>query len=102
MFVDGFNKEKALFLCMKRWTPNYEPTDEMKEAIEKVHYACLNDTPVRKKYVLMLFPDFSMDFNVPFSKLNMAEPVLEKAYKKAAEYKENEKARYKDYYDIKK
>ncbi len=41
------------------------PNEELKEALEKVHYALQHDTPIRKKYVYKVFPDIDISNMVP-------------------------------------
>ena len=103
IMLKGFNKERALTVVtayhMQAKAKQYDPDEDMIEALEKVHYACVNDQPLKKRYVLRVLPDFRMEMNIPFNKMDMSEPTLKKFYDKAKEEKENEKTRNKDYYN---
>ena len=69
----GFNKERALSVISSYYVQSkarqISPDEEMIEALEKVHYGWMNNTPVRKETVLKVLPDFKMNLNTSFSKV---------------------------------
>eukprot|EP00343_Euplotes_focardii_P001900 CAMPEP_0205803812 /NCGR_PEP_ID=MMETSP0205-20121125/6557_1 /ASSEMBLY_ACC=CAM_ASM_000278 /TAXON_ID=36767 /ORGANISM="Euplotes focardii, Strain TN1" /LENGTH=181 /DNA_ID=CAMNT_0053072447 /DNA_START=45 /DNA_END=591 /DNA_ORIENTATION=- len=101
--LKGFMKERALVLItgyqMQHKVTNINPDEEVAEMVEKVSLIRYKidslfmhfNTPIRKEYVLRLLPDFKMEFNQPFDKIEMGEGVLKKLFDKMEEeYEEKE------------
>ena len=54
----------------------YTPDQALQDAIEKVNYAIENNSPVKIKHVLRIYPDMNFETMTSFDKINKSEAVL--------------------------
>ncbi|CAI2377209.1 unnamed protein product [Moneuplotes crassus] len=98
----GANKERARGIItgyqMQHKVDSGVVDDHLIESIEKVHYALIHDTPVRKKYVLRVLPDFTMKLNKPLDQINMGEPIFKKTYDKMQKEQDEKKSYNKKFF----
>jgi len=102
--LHGLYKEVALGLVTgyhtQVTTKIVDEDEEIIETLEKLHYGCVNDTPVQKKHLLRAIPDFRMELNIPLNKIDKSKPVFMDLFKKIEKERNDKKhRRNKDHYD---
>ena len=104
LILQGFGKDFMLatinfYICNEK-ANSIELDEDMKATLEKVHYACLYGTEIRKELVVKVNPQFRMEINKPYEEIDMNQSIIKHAMDESERMRtEQSRKRNKDFYN---